>query len=424
MSTAEQSLSRLNRLNNDYTIQNFIAQASSRYILLNTNESRDNFPAYSIQDDQLNILAFYYLEIACSLAENNDFESARDGLERGASILEYVNGAAVSDGALNRYYTLIASLAYYVAFQYSKSFILINKIQEDTLVAQMVAKFLRRDFIALKNQVAQLMVDPSYDDENLAFEKDEVIGNRKVYERVIGSCLAGFINYFQTGQTSFMEEARERLQLLKEIAEVNQEPSIWWVIRLLLLICEGFEISALWKVLPQYFATTRSLLTDYIYSLTFRQPKGIYELFITQRKCLDQVLRSERGCVVSIPTSSGKTRIAELAILDSLAKHAGKKVLYVAPFRSLAFEIEHTLQPVMEHLGKQLSHMYGGALFSDLDEMIFEESDLIIATPEKAKAILRGKSELASEIQLVIFDEGHLFGANERLIANEIFFEE
>ena len=98
MSSIEQSLNRLNRLNNDNLIQNFIAQASARYILLNTNESRENFPPYTIQDDQLNILAFYYLEIGCSLAENNDFEAARDGLEKGASLLEHVNSAVVSVG--------------------------------------------------------------------------------------------------------------------------------------------------------------------------------------------------------------------------------------------------------------------------------------------------------------------------------------
>lgn len=37
---------------------------------------------------------------------------------------------------------------------------------------------------------------------------------------------------------------------------------------------------------------------------------------------------------------------------------------------------------------------------------------------------MRGNRELAKEVKLVILDEGHLLGATERLVANEIFFEE
>ena len=66
----EQNLERLRRINDDSLIQNLIAQANARYILLNTSESHENFPAYTIKDSNLNILSFYYLEIGCSFAEN------------------------------------------------------------------------------------------------------------------------------------------------------------------------------------------------------------------------------------------------------------------------------------------------------------------------------------------------------------------
>lgn len=62
---------RLEKINRDLVIQNLIAQANARYILLNTEESQDSFPKYTINDDNLNILAMYYIEIGCSFAENN-----------------------------------------------------------------------------------------------------------------------------------------------------------------------------------------------------------------------------------------------------------------------------------------------------------------------------------------------------------------
>ena len=96
---------------------------------------------------------------------------------------------------------------------------------------------------------------------------------------------------------------------------------MWWVIRLLLLVADGFNEAALWNSLSSYFDIHSPTIKKYIQSLVYLQPRGIFELFITQRKSLQKVLNSDSsGCVVTIPTSSGKTRIAEIAILDCIGK--------------------------------------------------------------------------------------------------------
>jgi len=116
----EQNFTRLKRINEDSLVQNLIAQAHARYILLNTSESRDNFPPYTIEDGSLNILALYYLEIGCSFAENQDLDNAREPLEKGASILEHVHGPESNKNRLSNYYSLVSALSFYVSFQYSK----------------------------------------------------------------------------------------------------------------------------------------------------------------------------------------------------------------------------------------------------------------------------------------------------------------
>ena len=58
-------------LESDSTLQNLIAQANARYILYNTRESQQNFPRYTIKDEQLNILAFKYLNIGCNYFEHS-----------------------------------------------------------------------------------------------------------------------------------------------------------------------------------------------------------------------------------------------------------------------------------------------------------------------------------------------------------------
>ncbi len=420
----EQNIERLKRVKDDTLLQNYIAQANSRYILFNTSENKANFPNYSIQDSNLSILAFYYLDIGCSFAENQDIENSIEPIEQGASLLEYVHGAEANRQALSNYYSLISALSYYVSFQYSKSFILIKKIETDTIISKLVALFLQRDFSSLITEVDKLAIDSTYQDDFVSENDVDIDGANKIYSITIGKSLASFVKYFQTGDNAFLSEAKSNLQILKEIAELKSEPSIWWVIRLLLLISEGITESSLWNCLSKHFDVEKSLLKKYIHSLVY-QSKGVHELFITQRKALPKVLNSENnGCVVSMPTSSGKTRIAEIAIVDCINKKRENKILYIAPFRSLAFEIEHSLDKILSSVGITSSHLYGGNLYSRLDEKIIEESNVIIATPEKAKAILRSNRDIANEIKLIIIDEGHLLGPDKRLIVNEIFYEE
>ena len=63
-------------LESDSTLQNLIAQANARYILYNTEESKENFPRYTIKDEQLNILAFKYLNIGCNYFSEHNYLKA------------------------------------------------------------------------------------------------------------------------------------------------------------------------------------------------------------------------------------------------------------------------------------------------------------------------------------------------------------
>lgn len=323
-------------------------------------------------------------------------------MEKGAYILETIHGSQAYQTKMSNYYGLVASLAYYVSFQYSKSFILINKFESTTNIARLIRLFLLRDFTRLHDSIYRLIVNPEYS-EAAVLEMDEKEGQQIIYEITIAKALDGFVKFLQTGSRSFLESARHLLRTLKEISAIEQDPGIWWVIRLLLLITDGVEDASLWKVLDDYFDIEDEQVKQYINALVYSQPIGIYELFITQRRSLKSVLNEDnKGSVVSIPTSSGKTKIAEIAILHSVKKDPECKVLYIAPFRSLAFEIENSLERVFEGTGITISHFYRGSMYGKLNELAIDESTVLIATPEKAKAILRGNKEVISQIKLAI----------------------
>uniref|UniRef100_UPI0025E04A11 DEAD/DEAH box helicase n=1 Tax=uncultured Rothia sp. TaxID=316088 RepID=UPI0025E04A11 len=69
--------------------------------------------------------------------------------------------------------------------------------------------------------------------------------------------------------------------------------------------------------------------------------------------------------VVALPTSAGKTRIAELCILACLA--AGKRVVFVTPLRALSAQTEVSLSSTFQPLGKTVSSLYGSIGVSDAD---------------------------------------------------------
>ena len=216
---------------------------------------------------------------------------------------------------------------------------------------------------------------------------------------------------------------------LMTLLEIDAEPSMWWVVRLFLLIVKGFEKNSLWSIIPPNLNSVvpsdtnqDKIISDYIGGLLFKN-KPVSELFLSQKLGLDLVFKGNGG-VISLPTSSGKTRIAEIAILQSLLKNQNSKILYVAPFRSLAFEIENTLNLSFSHLGYFISNLYGGNQFGAIDKALIQESNIIIATPEKSKALLRTGDEIISKIKLVILDEGHILSSQKRDVMNELFVEE
>lgn len=420
----EGTLKKIEEYDSDKYLQNQIAQLNARYILFNTNEDKDNFPNYKLKEDNLTLLGFQYLNLGCRLAESDLLEEASGTLEKGAEILEYIYGSSNNEINNRDYHVLIASLAYYSGFQYSKSFILIQKAEGGTIISSLVSLFLKRDFTQLQNLINEILVLKDY----TSLDKSKKINRKtlpiRIYEIVIAKSLGKLVAYLNFGTRSLLKDAREDLQTLKDIAETREEPDIWWVLRLLLIIIEGVEKASFWNVLGGYYDDFPLLAQKYIYSHVFSRHTKIHEFFSTQRKALEQVINKDDGLIVSMPTSSGKTRIAEVGILDCKIKYPDSKILFIAPYRSLAFEIENDLERVFSSTGIMVSQLYGGSLFNKLDEKIIEETDVIIATQEKAKALLRSNSEIIKSIKLIILDEGHLLGDNDRYIRSELLIEE
>jgi len=128
----------------------------------------------------------------------------------------------------------------------------------------------------------------------------------------------------------------------------------------------------------------------------------ITELYPPQAEALPHALKGE-NMVLSIPTASGKSLVAYLAIVHRLMKKRGK-ALYVVPLKALAREKYEELKS-FEKLGLKI-----GISTGDLDDSDprLARFDIIVCTSEKADSLLRHGITWVDKVRVLVVDEIHL----------------
>ena len=124
----------------------------------------------------------------------------------------------------------------------------------------------------------------------------------------------------------------------------------------------------------------RYLRRTFVESLLARGRSEI-DLWPSQLHVVDRIFQDGRDLVVALPTSAGKTRIAELSILACLAQN--RRTVYVTPLRALSAQTEQILARTFSPLGIRVSSLYGSMGVSDVDEDTLRSSQIVVATPEK-----------------------------------------
>lgn len=161
------------------------------------------------------------------------------------------------------------------------------------------------------------------------------------------------------------------------------------------------------------------------------KPDFIKELWPAQKLLgLAGVLKGV-SAVVQMPTSAGKTKSTELIIRSAFLSGRAKLAVIVAPFRALCREISSNFQKAFHGEGVRINELQD-TINVDEEEQSFlrfllGESDdgeglktVVVTTPEKLVYMLRHEPALASEIGLLIFDEGHQFDSGVRGVTYEL----
>lgn len=139
----------------------------------------------------------------------------------------------------------------------------------------------------------------------------------------------------------------------------------------------------------------------------------IPELWTSQVEAIDGGLLSpDQSFVLSLPTGSGKTFLAQLSILATLDRDPSAWVAYLAPTRALVREVYRelgdALRPQHVHVQKMMASAEL-AIYSEDDELsiVTAGRTCAVLTPERMDLYLRANPEIAARLRLVIVDEAH-----------------
>ena len=236
--TVKKALQLFKKLEEDSFTQNLIAQANSKNILLEANEPFENFPKYTENlDDKINYIAFSYLSIACILKENeNHNEIAVNAFEKAGDIIYYIHAPQNNKKLNSDYYLLISSLSFYIASQYSKSFIAIKKSEANSKFVELISLFLKKDLDTLVLKINEIIFNSEFQDETISKLDDILDENFRFYSVILAKSLNLLIEYIYSGNEGWLTLSQEYINDLKELSSIDDEPLSWWISRLLLIL--------------------------------------------------------------------------------------------------------------------------------------------------------------------------------------------
>lgn len=202
------------------------------------------------------------------------------------------------------------------------------------------------------------------------------------------------------------------------------------LVRLLSRSAAAIVDNSIWTVTR----AVNSRVTRFVEGAVSRQrARPLFEMLPPQRRTLREegLLGSgHRSVVVSLPTSSGKTLIAQFRILQALNQFDRERgwVAYLAPTRALVKQVSVRLRRDFAPLGIAVERVSPALEVDGIEaSMLMEQDDthqfrVLVTTPEKLDLMLRGgwEAEIGRPLTLVVVDEAHNLQSPSRGVKLEL----
>jgi superfamily II DNA/RNA helicase len=204
---------------------------------------------------------------------------------------------------------------------------------------------------------------------------------------------------------------RQHLDIAKKLARNEQR---------LVSILNLFEFGLKMMYNNSIWEQTKNIANNKIKQLCNRKAElGILELLPSQRDALTQNIFdiNSNVTVLQLPTSGGKTLLAEFNIIVTKALMPDAKIVYIVPSRALVNQVYYDLKSDLESLNLVIEKT-SSAIEIDPAENSFltgnEKIDILVSTPEKLDLLIRRRHSSVGDVSLFILDEAHTIQNGER----------
>lgn len=423
-----------------------IARGQARAIIWRDGTLPPDAPDFAPQlTYDLHSYGYALLSLGLRLRElGGDATQARLAFEQAATALEAVIAKGDRQEADRDFHFVMAAASYHLAHLSARAYSLLAIVEADenfSPIERVLALLMRRNFGALRSSVLDYRASGEGSDARIAAAIQAKLdqaegavnpvddGNDFLFNGLDMALTDGymaamslFLLALERGEQPLLDRGLERLRAnLAICSELNMLPQ-WWAHRIAIHLLSDLWSSTFHERVPLQpsggNAANWAGLRELFIALLQRRPKAEIDLWPSQIEAATRAVDQCDDLVVSLPTSAGKTRIAELCILRCLA--GGKRVFFITPLRALSAQSETTLQRTFGPLGKTISALYGSIGVSGFDEDAIRERDIVVATPEKLDFALRNDPSLLDDVGLLVFDEGHMIGLNEREVRYEV----
>lgn len=174
-------------------------------------------------------------------------------------------------------------------------------------------------------------------------------------------------------------------------------------------------INTTWYCLPKYSGLSLAKWLPILQKESF-----LKELWPAQHLLGERGVFLGRSAVVQMPTSAGKTRATEIIIRSAFLSGRTSLTVIVAPFKALCHEIRDGLCETFYDEPVNINEL-SDVLQTDFEiDLLLKDNQILVVTPEKLLYVLRHIPELAKNIGLLIYDEGHQFDNGTRGVTYEL----
>tara|TARA_B100000941_G_scaffold95092_1_gene66130 strand:- start:13246 stop:15759 length:2514 start_codon:yes stop_codon:yes gene_type:complete len=138
---------------------------------------------------------------------------------------------------------------------------------------------------------------------------------------------------------------------------------------------------------------------------------GISQLHPPQAEAIPHIL-SGKNTMLCIPTASGKSLVAFIAIINQImVKNPKSRAIYIVPLKALASEKLEELRQLGDYLGLKIGLGVGDA---PSEARQIDDCDILVCTSEKLDSLMRSKPEILRRVSAVVADEFHLLNDSQR----------